>query len=76
MIFRYSLRTVRQSLLGIMFGPLQLTSSSSTGFEVGRGGSVDTSGFLVGSSSGLDVGFGFSSSPVEDGVLGGLSHSG
>jgi len=66
-------RTVEQSLLGIMLSPLlQTTSFSSTGFEVdcvGRGTSVVTSGFEVG------LGFGFSS-PVEGGVLGGLSQSG
>lgn len=70
----YYKHTVAQSLPGIVSGPLQVTSSSSTGFEVGAvgrdvGDSVVDSGFVVG------VGFGLSSS-VEAGVLGGLSHSG
>lgn len=73
----YYEHTVAQSLLGIIFWPLQATSSSSIGFKmvdvVGRGVSVVHSGILVG-SVGL-VGFGLFS-PVEAGVLGGLSHSG
>lgn len=72
----YYEHTAAQSLLGIIFCPLQAISSSSTGFKVdvtGRSVSVVDSGFLVG-SVGLG-GFGLFS-PVEAGVLGGLSHSG
>lgn len=72
----YHEHTVAQSLLGIIFWPLQATSLSSTGFKVGsnvrHGVSVVHSGILVG-SVGL-VGFGLFS--LEAGVLGGLSHSG